>query len=74
MAFRENPDVEVLLHDRVPAGLQLVPEEGVGGPDAVLVGQGEEGSVAVRGEAQSGVIPQLPRKGGEGSQSERSWN
>ena len=67
MTFRENPDVEVLLHDLVPAGLQLVPEEGVGGPYAVLGGQGEEGGVAVRGEAQSGVMPLLPGKGGNGA-------
>ena len=48
MAIRENPDVEVLLHDLVPACLQPVPEEGVWGPDTVHVGQVEEGGVAVR--------------------------
>jgi hypothetical protein len=68
MAFRENPDVEVLLHDLVPAGLQLVPEECIGAPDTVPAGQGEEGGVAVRGEAQSGVIPLLPREGGESAE------
>ena len=65
VAVGENSDKGVFLHDLVPAGLQLVPEECIGAPDTVPAGQGEEGGVAVRGETQSGVIPLLPREGGE---------
>ena len=52
----------------MPAGPLFVPEEGVGGPDAVPAGQGEVGGGVVRGEAQSGVMPLLPGKGGESAE------
>ena len=64
LAVGENPDIEVLLHDLVTVDLQLVPKEGVGSPDAVPAGQGEEGGGVVSGESQSGVLPLLPGKGG----------
>ena len=62
VAVGENSDKGVFLH---ASCLQLVPEECIGAPDTVPAGQGEEGGVAVRGETQSGVMPLLPREGGE---------
>ena len=52
----------------MPAGLHLVPEEGVRCPDTVPAGQGEEGGGVVRGEAQSVVMPLLPGKGGDSTE------
>ena len=68
VAVGENSDVEDLLHHLAPAVLELVPERGVGAPDTVSAGQGEEGGGVVRGEAQSGVMPLLPGDRGEAAE------
>ena len=44
----------------MPLGLELVPEEGVGGPDTVSAGQQEVGGGAVWGVAETRVHPLLP--------------